>query len=113
VPDGWGAGAAAGAGAGLALAALFAVTMLVQRRRPWVSGSPQAILGLTILLLWVVALLASLPPRQVVPHSVHYVITSAVEVAEIAYAGTWLALFAVLVAVRGALALVRGRDPFG
>ncbi len=111
VPSGWDAGFAAGAGSGLALAALLAVTMLVQRKRPWYSGRPQAILIITIVLLLVVAFLTSMPPRQIVPHPVPYVITSGIEVAEIAYISTCLAQFAVLLAVLIVVALVRERRP--
>jgi len=112
VVNGWVAGTAAGVGGGLVLAALVAVTVLVQRRRPssrrgWREGIPV----LTFALLLVVAFLSSVPPRQFRPNPPPYVITSGVEVAEIAYVGVCFAGFAVLVIVAGLAALVRGRRP--
>ena len=77
-----------GAGGGLVLAALVAMTPLVQRRRPWSRYSrPQAalgfVLGLTTMLLLVVAIFASTSPRRYELRPV----TSGIEVAAIAYIG--------------------------
>jgi hypothetical protein len=110
VASGWGAGLAAGAGGGLALVALLAVTTLVVRQRPWTSGGPQGILIFTILLLLVVAAVASTPPRHG-PDLAPYVITSGIEVAETAYISTFMALLAVLLAVRIVVARVREHRP--
>lgn len=113
VVSGWAAGIAAGAGGGLVLTALVAVTALVQRQRPWSRrGRPQAILILilTTVLLLVVAVLTSTPPRQYGPHPVPYVITSRIEVAEIAYIGTFSAGSAVAI-VAWLAAEVRKRRP--
>lgn len=111
VTGGWAAGIAAGVGGGLALAALLAVTILVMRQRPWSSGRPQAILIITIVLLLAVAFFTSTPPRQFGPKPAPYVITSGIEVAEIAYIITCMALFAVLLAVRIVVAMIRKRRP--
>ena len=66
--------------------------------------------GITIMLLLVVAFLTSTPPRQFGPHPVPYVITSGIEVAEIAYVGIFFAGFAVVL-VAWLVAQVRGRNP--
>jgi hypothetical protein len=76
------------------------MTPLVQRQRRWSRyGRPQAILYLililTTVLLLVVAIFTSTPPRQYGSHPVPYVITSGIEVAEIAYVGTLSVGFAV------------------
>jgi hypothetical protein len=115
VVSGWAGGIGAGAGGGLVLAALVAVTALVQHQRPWSRRSrPQGILVftliLTIVLLLVVALFTSTPPRQYGPHPVPYVITSGIEVAEIAYVGIFFAGFAVVL-VAWLVAQVRERNP--
>jgi hypothetical protein len=104
---GWAAGIAAGAGGGLALTALLAVTILIKRQRSRSGGRLQATLIITIVLLLVVAIFTSTPPRQSGPHPVPYVTTSGIEVAEIAYISTCLAQFAVLLAVWIVVALVR------
>jgi hypothetical protein len=88
VANGWAAGVAAGTGTGLVLVALVAATILVRRQRPWTSGKPETFLIITITVLMAVTLVTSTPPRQFVPHSVHYVITTGIEVAEIAYLST-------------------------
>jgi hypothetical protein len=94
VVSGWTTGIAVGAGGGLVLAALIAVTALTQRQRHWFRRHrPQAILILILILTTVpllfVAVLTSAPPRQYGSHPVPYVITSGIEVAEIAYVGTF------------------------
>lgn len=112
VVNGWTAGTVAGVGGGLVLAALVAVTVLAQRRRPWSRpGRRQGIAVLTFALLLVVAFLSSVPQRQFRPNPPPYVITSGVEVAEIGYVGVWFAGFAVVVIVAGLATLVRGRRP--
>jgi hypothetical protein len=95
VVSGWAAGIAAGAGAGLVLAALVAMPLVRYQRRWPRYGRPQAILILTTGLLLVAALLTSTPPRQYGSHRVPYVITSGIEVAEIAYVGILCVGFAV------------------
>lgn len=100
VPSGWTAGIAAGASSGIVLAALVATTPLVQRQRPWSRYTrPQAILSLILILttalLLVVAILTSTPPRQYGSHPAPQVITSGIEVAEIAYVGILSVAFAV------------------
>jgi hypothetical protein len=87
------------------------VAILVQRRRPWYSGRPQVILIITIVLLLVVAVLTSTPPRQLGPEPVPYVVTSGIEVAEIAYISMCLAQFTVLLVVLTVVTLVRERRP--
>lgn len=97
VASGWAAGIAAGVGLGLALEALVAVPVLIQLRRRRSIGSPKArlilILIVAIVLLVFVAFFTSAPPKQ--PGPVHYVTTSGIGVAEIAYACTFLAQVAV------------------
>jgi hypothetical protein len=114
VPSGWAAGIAAGAGAGLVLAALIAATASGLRRQPRSRRSrPQAILLLILILtavLLLVAALTSTPPRQYGPHPVPYVITSGIQVAEIAYIGILCAGFAVVIAAWRA-AQARKRPP--
>lgn len=115
VASGWAAGIAAGAGAGLVLAALTAATASGLRRQPRSRRSrPQAILLLililTAVLLLVAAALTSTPPRQYGPHPVPYVITSGIEVAEIAYVGILCAGLAVVIAAWRA-AQARKRPP--
>jgi hypothetical protein len=111
VGGGWGAGIAAGTAVSLALAGLFAVTVLVQRRRqrPWRRGGPLLILAITTALLLLVAVLTSTPPRPIGPHPVPYVVTSGIGVAEIACVSACLAELAVLLAVLIAVSLVRWR----
>jgi hypothetical protein len=97
------------------LAALAAVATLVQRQRQWSRGDrPHAILILILIpapvLLLVVALLTSTPPRQYGSHPVPDVITSGIEVTEIAYAGTFSAGLAVAI-VAWLAAGVRKRRP--
>jgi hypothetical protein len=114
VVTGWAAGIAAGVGGGLALAALVALTVSAQRRRPSSRrGRRLGISVLTFALLTVVAFLSSVPPRQFRPNPPPYVITSGVEVAEIGYVGVCFAGFAVAVIVAGLAALVRWRRPPG
>jgi hypothetical protein len=112
VASGWAAGIAAGVGLGLALEALVAVPVVMQLRRRRSIGSPKArlilILILAIVLLVFVAFFTSAPPKQ--PGPAHYVTTSGIGVAEIAYACTFLAQFAVGVVARLAVAL-RQRHP--
>jgi hypothetical protein len=107
----WGAGIAAGTAVSLALAGLFAVTLLVQRRRqrPWRGGGPLLVLVITNALLLLVAVLTSTPPRPIGPDPAPYVVTSGVGVAEIAYVGTCLAELAVLAAVLISVSVVRKR----
>jgi hypothetical protein len=111
VGGGWGAGIAAGTAVSLALAGLFAVTVLVQRRRqrPWRRGGPLLILVITNALLLLIAVLTSTPPRPIGPNPVPYVVTSGVGVAEIAYVSACLVELAVLAAVLIAVSLVRRR----
>ena len=100
VASGWAAGIAVGAGGGLMLAALVAVATLVQRQRRWSRGDgPHAILILipAPVLLLIVALLTSTPPRQYGSHPVPDVITSGIEVTAIAYVGTFSAGLAVAI----------------
>jgi hypothetical protein len=101
VASGWTAGIAAGAGLGLALEVLVAALVLVWRRRPPRSvGRPQSILIRilipTILLGWFVPFVLSVPPKQ---NPGHYVITSGIEVADIAYLSIIFAAFAVATVV--------------
>ena len=111
VGGGWGAGIAAGTAVSLALAGLFALTVLVQRRRqrPWRRGGPQLILVITNALLLLVAVLTSTPPRPIGPNRAPYVVTSAVGVAEIAYVSACLVELAVLGAVLLAVSRARRR----
>lgn len=72
------------------------MTPLARRRRPWSRyGRPQAILILTTALLLAAAVFTSTPPRQYGSHPVPSVITSGIEVAEIAYVGILSVGFAV------------------
>lgn len=96
VASGWAVGIVVGAGGGFVLAALVAMTPLVQRQRPWSRYSrPQAALGcvviLTTMLLLVVAIFTSTPPRRYESRPV----TSGIEVAAIAYIGILSVGFAV------------------
>jgi hypothetical protein len=97
VASGWAAGIVAGVGLGLALEALVAVPVVVQlrRRRPVAKPIAMLVLALvlTIVLLVFVAFITSAPPKQ--PRPVPYVTTSGIGVAEISYACTFLAQFAV------------------
>jgi hypothetical protein len=113
VASGWAAGIAAGVGLGLVLEALVAVPVLVQlrrRRRP--VAKPKAMLflalTLTIVLLVFVAFVTSAPPKN--PGPVSYVTTSAIGVAEISYACTFLAQFALGV-VAWLVAALKQRRP--
>ena len=112
VASGWAAGIAAGVGLGLALEALVAVPVLVQLRRRRSVAKPKAMLIvaliITIVLLVFVAFITSAPPRQ--PGPVPYTTTSGIGVAEIAYACTFLAQFAVGVVAWLVMAL-RQRRP--
>jgi hypothetical protein len=112
VASGWAAGITAGAGLALVLEALVAVPVLLQLRRPRPVAKRKAMLvlalTLTMLLLVFVAFLASAPPKN--PGPVPYVTTSAIGVAEISYACTFLAQFAVGVVAWLAAAL-RQRRP--
>jgi hypothetical protein len=109
VSDGWSAGIAAGAGSGLALATLIAVIVLVTRLhgRPWHGGWPLFIVILTTALLNIVAIFTSTPPRQHGPHPPPYIVTTGIEVAEIALIGMSLALLTVLIAGWTVVALIR------
>ena len=97
VAGGWAAGIAAGVGLGLALEALVAVPVLVQLRQRRPVAKPAAMvflaLTLTIVLLVIVAFVTSAPPKN--PGPGPYVTTSAIGVAEISYACTFLAQFAL------------------
>jgi hypothetical protein len=102
VLSGWAAGIAVGAGVGLLLAVLVAATASALRERPRPRlGRPQAVLFLFHLLILVlllfVAVLTSTPPRQYGSHPAPYVITSGVEVAELAYIGVLSAGLAVVI----------------
>jgi hypothetical protein len=112
VAGGWAAGIAAGVGLGLALEALVAVPVLVQLRQRRPVAKPAAMvflaLTLTIVLLVFVAFVTSAPPKN--PGPVPYVTTSAIGVAEISYACTFLAQFAVGV-VAWLMAALRRRRP--
>ena len=112
VASGWAAGIAAGVGLGLALEALVAVPVLVQLRRQRPVAKPKAMLflalTLTILVLVLVAFVTSAPPKN--PGPVPYVTTSPIGVAEISYACTFLAQFAVGV-VAWLMAGLRQRRP--
>jgi hypothetical protein len=112
VASGWAAGIAVGVGLGLALEALVAVPVLVQLRRRRPVAKPKAMLflalTLTIVLLVFVAFVTSAPPKN--PGPVPYVTTSAIGVAEISYACTFLAQFAVGV-VAWLMAALRRRRP--
>lgn len=88
VASGWAAGVAAGAGTGLVLAALVIAPILVRRQRSRTRGKLGGALIITITMLVAVTFFTSLPPRQYVSNSVPDVITTGVEVAEIAYLST-------------------------
>jgi hypothetical protein len=107
VASGWAAGVAAGAGTGLVLAALVAAPILV-RRRLWTSAKLVGVLIMTIPVLMVVTLVTSSPPREYVPHSVHYVVTTGIEVAEMAFLST---VFAGLALVFAAWTVAKARQP--
>jgi hypothetical protein len=113
VASGWATGIAAGAGGGLVLAAVAAVAVLAQRQRPSSrrGGRQAAIPILTIALLLFVGFITSTPVRQLQPHPAPYVITSGVEVAEIAYVGLCFAGLALGVMAAALVALVRERRP--
>jgi hypothetical protein len=116
VVSGWTAGIALGAGSGLVLATLAAVTTFVQRQPQWSRRDrPQAVLALIViltpLLLLVVALLSSTSPRRYGSHPAPDVITSGIEVAEIAYAGTFSAVFAVAIIAWLAAEVRKHRPP--
>jgi hypothetical protein len=112
VASGWAAGIVAGVGLALALEALVAVPVLVQLRRPRPVAKPKAMLVLALaiatVLLVFVAFLTSAPPKN--PGPVPYVTTSAIGVAEISYACTFLAQFAVGV-IAWAVAALKQRRP--
>jgi hypothetical protein len=110
VASGWAAGIVAGVGVGLALEALVAVPIMVQfrRRRPVAKPKAMLFLALTIVLLVFVAFVTSAPPKN--PGPVPYVTTSAIGVAEISYACTFLAQFALGV-VAWLVAVLRQRRP--
>lgn len=113
VVSGWAAGIAAGASVGLVLGVLVAATASALRQRPRPRyGRAQAVLILfpllTLVLLLVVAILTSTPPRQYGPHPVPPVVTSGIEVAEIAYIGMLSAVFAVAIVARSVAVIVDG-----
>lgn len=90
VASGWAAGIIAGVGLAVALQVLFAVPALARGLRPRSIGNRI----IMIVFLLFVAIVVSMPPRQ---NPAHYVITSGIEVAEIAFASILFAESAVLV----------------
>jgi hypothetical protein len=103
VAQGWGTGLAIGILASLGLTALWVVAFLATR-----GGSPglrmraQGPLALVLVVSWGICLRSTMP----FPNRGPYVITTGIEVGEIAYAATYAAWFMALV-IRGGVYLLR------
>ncbi len=118
VASGWAAGIAAGAGAGLVLAIPIAATACGLRKQPRSRRSRPLVLLLLILAqtaigLFLAAAFISSPPRQHGSHRVPDVITSGIEVAEMAYIGIVCGGFAVMLAAWAAVQAWRRPPPPG
>lgn len=95
VAQGWGTGLAVGILASLGLTALWAVALLATRGRPGLRMRAQWPLALVLLVSWGICLRSTMPSST--PNGGPYVITTGIEVGEIAYVATYAAWFMALV----------------
>jgi uncharacterized membrane protein YraQ (UPF0718 family) len=96
VAHGWGAGVAVGLLAAIALTGAVAVMLASARDRTAVRARAHWSLITVLFVSWAICLRATIPPRTAI--TAPYVITTGMEVGEIAYVATCSALTAVLIA---------------
>jgi hypothetical protein len=94
VAQGWGTGLAVGILASLALTALWAVALLATRGKPGLRVRGQVPLALVLVVSFGICLRSTMPSSS--PNGGPYVITTSIEVGEIAYAATYSAYFMAL-----------------
>ena len=95
VAQGWGTGLAVGILASVGLTALWAVALAVTRGRPQQRMRAQLPLGLVLVVSWIICLRSTMPSNS--PGAGPSVITTGIEVGEIAYTATYAAWFLVVV----------------
>jgi integral membrane sensor domain MASE1 len=95
VAQGWGTGLAVGILASLGLTALWAAMLLATRGRPRLRARAQWPLAIVLMISWGICLRTTMPASNS-PNGGPYVITTGIEVGEIAYAATYSAYFMVL-----------------
>lgn len=94
VAQGWGTGLAVGVLASVALTALWAVALLATRGRPGLAVRAQLSLGLVLVVSFGICLKSTMPSNS--GNGGPYVITTGIEVGEIAYVATYSAYFMAL-----------------
>jgi hypothetical protein len=109
VAQGWGTGLAVGILASLGLTALWAAALLATRGRPGLRIRAQWPLALVLLVSWGICVRSTMPSST--PNGGPYVITTGIEVGEIAYAATYAAWFTAVVIWAGVRLLRRAGLP--
>jgi hypothetical protein len=94
VAQGWGTGLAVGILASLGLTALWAVALLATRGKPGLRVRAQLALALVLVISFGICLRTTMPSSS--PSGGPYVITTSIEVGEIAYVATYSAYFIAL-----------------
>jgi hypothetical protein len=95
VAHGWGTGLAVGILASLGLTALWAAALLATRDKPVLRMRAQMPLALVLVVSWGICMRSTMPSSA--PDGGPYVITTGIEVGEIAYAATYAAWFMAVV----------------
>ena len=106
VAEGWGTGLAVGILASLGLTAMWVLMLVATRGRPGLRARAQWPLALALVVSWGICLRTTSSPS-----GGPYVITTGIEVGEIAYVATYSAYFIVLVVWSGVRLWRRARLP--
>jgi hypothetical protein len=105
VAQGWGTGLAVGIAASVGLTAVWWAMLLVTRGQPGRRQKAALVLGVILAVSFVLCLKTTLPPSGTAPP---YVITTGIEVGEIAYVATFSAYFIAAI-IWGGIRLFRRR----